>query len=466
MSACPSGGNGGRESVCPDCLSRIPAWYEEDGGEVFLTKECPVHGRFRTVVWRGDPAFSEWKRPKIPTTPQHCRTGRTDGCPFDCGLCPDHRQKTCSALIEVTSRCNLGCPVCFADAGRHSSPDPDLATIGSWYDSVLLASGQCNIQISGGEPTVRDDLPEIVALGRNKGFTFIQLNTNGLRLAAEPDLAERLKEAGLSSVFLQFDGLDDSVYGTLRGRPLFKEKIRALEVCREKNLGVVLVPTLKPGVNDHQIGAIIRLGLEYSPAVRGVHFQPISYFGRYPVTPADNARLTLPEIIRAVESQTGGLMKVQNFSPPGCENAYCSFHGNFVILPGGRLMSTTSPAGGSCCGTPEKAEEGADRAISSVSRRWRLPAEAEGETLQTPDCGCSLQEKLPDNGLMTLDSFLARARLNSFSVSAMAFQDAWNMDLERVRDCCIHIVIPDGRLVPFCACNLTSTQGRRLYRDR
>ena len=206
---------------------------------------------------------------------------------------------------------------------------------------------------------------------------------------------------------------------------------------------MVLVPTLVPGVNTENIGAILNLALELAPAVRGVHFQPASYFGRHPGTPEDADRFTLPDLIRAIETQTGGLMKVEHFSPPGCEHPLCSFHGNFLRLPDGGLRSL-SVHGKDCC-VPESA--GTGRAVSYVAQQWSAPAAVSG-------C-CDTN---------SLDAFLENHRTNTFAVSAMAFQDVWNLDLERVQECCIHVVAPDQRMIPFCLYNLTSADGKPLYR--
>jgi len=446
------------ESVCPECLETIPAARVACGQEVYLEKVCPRHGPFRTVIWRGDPSFEAWTRPKIPTTPPRLYTEADRGCPFDCGLCPDHRQITCTALIEVTGRCNLRCPYCFASSGEPSFADPDLQAIRFLYDRVREASGFCNIQISGGEPTVRDDLPAVIELGRQMGFEFIQLNTNGLRLGLEADYALRLKEAGLSSVFLQFDGISDQVHLRLRGKPLSALKKSALERCAQAGIGVVLVPTVAPGVNTSEVGAILRFALAYAPAVRGVHFQPVSYFGRRPMEPTDQDRVTIPEILAALEQQSKGLVKKENFRPPGCENAWCSFHGNFLLMPGGGLKAL-SMADQPCCGKPERADEGARRTIAAVGAQWSPRTGAPETERRAPF------KMVKDDGPVSLNDFLAYARNNTFSVSGMAFQDAWNLDLERLRDCCIHTVAPDGRLIPFCAYNLTSRTGRPLYRS-
>jgi 7,8-dihydro-6-hydroxymethylpterin dimethyltransferase len=449
------------ESVCPVCLARLPAARVRRGENVYLQKACPAHGVFEAVIWRGAPDFESWVRYKIASYPETPFTQTDKGCPFDCGLCPEHRQQSCCVLLEVTARCDLGCPVCFAAAAGGGAnqtaqpPDPDLAQIERWYRRLLAAGGPFNIQLSGGEPCLRDDLPEIITLGRSLGFTFFQLNTNGLRLARDAAYLDRLVAAGLSTVFLQFDGLDDAVYTQLRGRALFTQKQAALAQCARAGVGVMLVPTLVPGVNTNQIGAIVRFALQHAPAVRGVHFQPVSYFGRYPQPPTDAARFTLPEVIRALESQTEGALSADSFVPPGGENALCSFHGNFVLMPDGKLMPLTRQAGeaGSCC-APAPAKEGAAKSRAFVAQHWSASRPWPAAP-QTATSGPSFGE---------WDIFLARAQTHHFCISGMVFQDAWTLDLERLRDCYIHTASADDRLIPFCAYNLTTQAGQPLYR--
>ncbi len=440
------------QSLCPECLARIPALRFAQGNDLYMKKTCPDHGEFQVVLWRGNPSYQAWTRPRIPSHPEKPGTESAEGCPFDCGLCPDHRQQTCTALLEVTHRCNMHCSFCFADAKKSHQPDPDLATVRRWYES-LLSTGNCfNIQISGGEPTLREDLSDIVALGRSAGFRFIQINTNGLRLETDPSYVEKLKNAGLASVFLQFDGMLDDIYLSLRGSRYLNPKLTAIENCRQQEIGVVLVPTVVQGVNDQDLGSIVRFALENLDVIRGVHFQPVSYFGRYPSIPQDTGRITIPEIIRSLEIQTGGLLKIDDFKPPGCENAFCSFNGTFVLMPDSSVKALTDHAVAGCGCKPEHAAEGAAKARKFVAQNW---SSKEAVNSLTP------QNDLP---MGEWDVLLKRAATHKLCISGMAFQDVWNIDLERLSDCCIHVVFPDGRLIPFCAYNLTSSTGRPLYR--
>jgi len=444
---------GSTESVCPKCLRRLPAHRVASGEDVYLVKTCPEHGKFRTIIWRGQPAFDSWPVPKQHATPPVCATAVEQGCPFDCGLCPAHRQHTCCVLLEVTDRCNLACPFCFA-ASLSQGNNPDLGAIEGWYRMLIAFGGPFNIQLSGGEPTLRNDLPEIIALGRSLGFSFFQLNTNGIRLASEAGYAQALKDAGLSCVFLQFDGVSDEVYKKIRGISLLKTKKTAIARCNESRLGVVLVPTLVPGINISEIGPIIGFAISMLPAVRGVHFQPVSYFGRYPKPPDDSDRITIPEILREIERQTGGMMKAGDFRPPTAENPYCSFNGSFVLMENGELKPRQVEGHG-CCGSPRTAADCVRKAQVFVARKWSAGS--------APPAGRRNRNFM---NTASLDAFLSRVENYSLCISGMAFQDAWNLDLDRLRECFIHVVNPDAKIVPFCAYNLTDASGQALYRPQ
>lgn len=434
-------------SLCPDCLTRLPATIVEQENEILLQKTCPTHGRFSTPIWRGTPDFTGWSRPKTPYLGGMRLEGQK-GCPYDCGLCQNHNQRTCTALVEVTERCNLGCPVCFASSEKcvdACADEPDLDELEKMFTTIYQQTGGCNLQLSGGEPSLRNDLPEIIERARKCGFTFIQLNSNGIRLANEPEFVQKLARAGLSSVFLQFDGLDDEVYHAIRGRKLFEIKNLAIKNISKTDIGIVLVPTLVAGINTKQVWNIVQFGLDHAPHIRGVHFQPMSFFGRYPEKFVPR-HVTLPEVMTGLSLQSADKVRVEDFVPPGCEHSLCSFSAKYLQQKDGSLKRLGS---NSCDCTPQPALQGAIQSIAQTARQWSGTPKAE--------------EQAPQNDL---DAFLARAKSHSFSISAMAFQDCWNIDLERVRACCIHVATRDRRLIPFCSYNLTSRQGASLYRPR
>jgi len=439
-------------SLCPVCLKRISAKLTLRDGSWYLEKTCEQHGRFKTVVWRGSaPSLTGWGNYRAPKENE----AELPDCPNDCGLCGKHLQSTCCVLVEVTGRCNLRCPVCFAQSGEDETA-ADKSVEELFEDFRFLIDKECRfIQLSGGEPTVRDDLPEIVAAAKRAGATSVQLNSNGIRLGKDPGFTKRLAEAGLDFVFMQFDGIDDEPYRILRGRALLAEKLEAIRVCGENGIGVTLVPTVVPGVNDSQIGEIVRFGIQNSPAVRGVHFQPVSYFGRYPEPPKDEDRITLPEIIAAIEEQTNGLIHRDELVPSCCDHPRCGFHGDFLILKD-QLVSLTpkepSPSG-CCCNPdevpcdPEEARPNPEEALRNrnfVARRWKRNLDLEQKAAAVDGAADG----------MDFDTFLAQVAANGFTVTGMAFQDAYNLDLERLRRCSLH-VYDNGRIIPFCAKYLT-----------
>ena len=456
------------ESLCPVCLRRIAAGRVAEGDAVYLRKRCPDHGEFKTVIWRGLDSYQSWGgQCRTPARPPVCGSQVERGCPFDCGLCPDHRQHTCCVVLDVTERCNLACPVCFASAGASCRPDPTADEIVSRCRGLLDLGGPFNLHLSGGEPTVRRDLPEIIGRVRALGFTYIQLNTNGVRLARDAGYAQELNEAGLTCVFLQFDGVSDDVFQTIRGKALFETKLEAIANCSRAELGVVLVPTLVPGVNTPQIGEILRTAVRLAPAVRAVHFQPVSYFGRYPAGRTDNDRITFPEVFRLIDEQTQGQFKAADFYPASGENPYCSFHGKFWLDAEKRVTPAPRPQVSSCCGPAvepsnsglvqlgmPRVSEGVRRAQQYVAQNWSYPTDR-----ANVDVGVT-------NSIDTssFDRFLADKK-TSLSISGMAFQDAWNLDLERLRECFLHVLSPEQKLVPLCAYNLTGTFGQTLYRE-
>ncbi len=459
------------ESLCPVCLQRIDAERVAESDAVYLRKTCPMHGHFKTVIWRGLDTYENWgKGCRTHARPPVCGSEVERGCPFDCGLCPDHRQHTCCVVLDVTERCNLACSVCFASAGSTAAKsDPTADEIVGWCRSLIELGGPFNIHLSGGEPTVRRDLPEIIRRIRTLGYTYIQLNTNGLRLATDRDYALELKAAGLTCVLLQFDGVTDDVYQSIRGRALLDLKKKAIANCSDHELGVVLVPTLVPGLNTGQIGDILREAVRNAPAVRAVHFQPVSYFGRYPSGRTDDDRITFPELIRLIEEQTSGMFRAEQFYPASGENPYCSFHGKFWLDAEKRVTAAPRPQVSSCCGpavdsAPQSSlvqlsmpktfqEESVRRAQRFVAQHWSYPSE--------PECAEANGAGAID--ISSFDKFLADKK-TSFCISGMAFQDAWNVDLERLRECFLHVLSPQLKLVPLCAYNLTGVSGETLYR--
>ena len=429
------------QSICPVCLKIVDATVVKKGKNLYLTKKCEEHGSFETVIWRGKPDYEAWVRPKSPAYPKTPYTKVSKGCPHDCGLCSEHRQHTCTVLIEVTSRCNLNCEFCFADAHGNET-DPSMENIEMWYRKIIKAGGPYNLQISGGEPTIREDLHKIISMASNMGFKFIQLNTNGIKLT-DYNYYEKLKEVGLKSIFLQFDGLSGSAMTKLRGRDIIQDKLKVIENSEKLGIGVILVCTVVPNINDNLLGEIIEFGLKNTPTVRGVHFQPVSYFGRIPKIPKDNDRITLPEVISKLVEQSDNKINISDFGPSGCENARCSFHANYTYIDD-KLIAVSKK--NTCCSV-EDGKEGSHKAVKFVERNWS---------------GVKINKNVPKKN--SFEELAEKIKNGFFSISGMAFQDAWNLDTDRLKDCCIHVVSKEGNLIPFCAYNITAINQKKLYR--
>jgi uncharacterized radical SAM superfamily Fe-S cluster-containing enzyme len=393
-----------------------------------MEKNCLEHGDFSVIIWRDKTSYEGWSG-ELPAIGEN----ENKKCPDGCGGCDEHTQGICCVLLEVTRKCNLMCNYCFADA---CGGELTLNELKSAVDIIMGGEDKPLLQFSGGEPTTRDDLPELVAYVHETGCRYTQLNSNGLRLAEDEGYVKALAGAGLSFVFMQFDGVDDGVYKALRNAPLYERKLRAVEMCDKYNIGVTLVPTIVRGINDSQIGDIIRFGASLSPAVRGVHFQPVSYLGRYPQMPGDEDRYTLDELLYAIHEQAG--IELSSLAPSRCDHPFCGCHGSFVAR-GENLRPITSAR------IEEKeVMTTAERNREYVGSRWKREAEPDNRCCGNAD---------------SLGDFLRVVRRNGFTITAMAFQDAMNLDIERLRRCSLH-VYDSGVLKPFCARYITPVAAR------
>ena len=408
-------------SVCPQCLKTIKAYRVVKDDGVYLIKICPEHGRFQVLIWEGSRnSYENWGKNIQPADQVPLTKPVERGCPLDCGLCEKHERKGCCVLLEVTKRCNLGCPVCFASAGDDTNGDPSLEQIGKQMDYLMSHGGPFNLQLSGGEPTVREDLEAIICMGKEKGFSFFQLNTNGIRLAQEEGYAE---------------------------------KLRAIDACEKAGLGIVLVPVLAPGVNEQDLGELVRFAKSRMPVIRGIHIQPLSYFGRC-IEDKEGYRITIPRVLRLLEKQTGGEMKAEHFTGGNATNPYCTFQSNYFKQEDGRLQPMVH---GTARATATSAQ-----AREAVARQWSGCC-CEKSKEETGGC-CGEQTGQFTLDTSSFDAFLENIHKNTLAISGMVFQDSYTLDLERLRRC--YILETDSRygMVPFCAYNLTAEDGRSLYR--
>jgi pyruvate-formate lyase-activating enzyme len=349
------------ESLCPHCLRRVPARLVDRDDRVELVKHCADHGETHVTVWRGEPDFWAWRRSHESRTSPAGEAQSAVDCPAACGLCDDHHRSTCCVLLEVTERCDLGCPVCYASSEPAHGVDPPMAQIARRFEALAEMAPRANVQLSGGEPTLRDDLPQIVALGRSFGFPFFQVNSNGLRLAAEPAYAQRLADAGLSTVFLQFDGVTDEPNKRLRGAPLLARKLKAIGHCAAAGLGVVLVPTLVPGVNagpvvdiDETLAVLERTG---ASVVVGIPTQVLALAHRSaargrPVRSVRSVLLSADHVPGAVVRAVEALWRCRVFAHYGSTEmglgggVECAAGGGYHLREADLLFEVVSPQTG------------------------------------------------------------------------------------------------------------------------
>jgi len=391
-----------------------------------MAKSCPEHGCFDVYMWP-DAAQYEWfcgyTFSSISRVPQ---TKTVAGCPHDCGLCPSHARRITLPEIEVTWRCNLACPVCFM-SDRHVPPDPSLDEIRRMVETIRNFDGPCfPLQITGGEPTIRPDLPEIIEIVGVEGASAVELNTNGLIIGEDIKYLRALKNAGLTNIYLQFDGLDPSTTKVLRGRDVFSTKLRAIENCRKEKIPVILSVTIVEGVNEMELGRIIGFAMENLDAVHGLALQPAFVSGRFELE--KRKHLSVGDVARLISDQTEGMIKATDFWPVGSSHPLC-YGSTYLLQENGRFVPFTR----------HLKEEDYRRNFNSTSPQGAVFMDIVAD---------SFPSKTPPPGLPIL---------------IMEYMDAWTMDLERVRECNLAVTLSDGSSIPFCVYHLTNSLGERLY---
>ncbi|MBC7127154.1 MAG: tetraether lipid synthase Tes [Candidatus Methanosuratincola petrocarbonis] len=459
------------KSLCPECMKVLEAEIYEDNGVVYIGKTCAEHGHFEDIYWSD---YELYKRAegyeRLGDGLENPRTKSEAGCPYDCGICPSHGSHTVLAIIDVTNRCNLRCPICFANA----------AVAGYTYEPTrdqiadMLKNLRSNrpvppnsLQFSGGEPTLRDDLPDIIRMAKEAGFDHIEVNTNGIRVSNDPSFLKSLIDAGLSTLYLQFDGMTPGPYIAARGLDLFQTKLKVIESCRSVGLhSLVLVPTLVRGVNDDQVGDILRFAAKNHDVVRGVNFQPVSMAGRIDKNRLREMRITIPDFLKLVEAQTNGEIKTSDFYPipvvVPISNAVGALKGKryqtftnhqhcgmaTMVLPeGDKLVPITKYADvEKFMGSMEKVY---DDAIKGSKLRAKMHLLGATRHVNKALLGSILSSVLLHGDYDSLGEFMRKVVL----IGCMHFMDPYNFDLERVRRCTIHYALPDGRIIPFCTMN-------------
>jgi uncharacterized radical SAM superfamily Fe-S cluster-containing enzyme len=459
-------------SLCDECFRRVDAKIVFENDCVYMLKRCPQHG-FRRVLMADDVDYYRRCREvfiKPPEMPQQFNAPVKFGCPYDCGLCPDHEQHSCLSLLEITDACNLDCPICYASSGTHRTTHRPLEQIERMLDMVVRNELQPDIvQLSGGEPTVHPQFFEILDAAKQRPIKHLMVNTNGVRIATDEGFAKRLASymPGFE-LYLQFDSLERDPLLQLRGADLRNIRRRALARLNELGVSTTLVVTVEKGLNDGELGAIIDFALQ-QPCIRGVTFQPVQQAGRLKGYHSGEHRLTLTEVRRRILEQTS-VFKPEDLIPVPCHPDSLAM--GYALKLAGNVTPLTSLI------PPEVLINGAantiiyeqDRSIRShLAKHPELLGKAaanpvkEGlfrlfSTNHSPQSQVSTLREL----LCCIPQLLAPQDLtyqNLFRVLIVQFIDASSFDLRSIRKTCIHIAHPDAeRLIPFDTFNL-------FYRD-
>jgi len=503
-------------SVCPECLKVISAEIYEENDQIWMRKTCPDHGFFKDII-SSSAKYYKWTHYKTDdwsfdkdgeANPPDCEATDPRGCPYNCGLCPEHLSTCSLALIDLTNRCNFNCNFCYANVMKSGYlVEPSLEEI-----DKIMAHFRSKpipppaIMFTGGEPTVRKDFPEICALAKKHGFKEIIVATNGYgfqRKNGGLEWTKKVYEAGLDTLYLQFDGINNITYEKTRGiKNLMEYKERVIENCRKAELtSVVLVATIARGVTDIEIGNIIQYAIDNIDVVRGITFQPVSLCGRITAEDMQDLRITNADVIKEIDKQTGGKISIEN-----------SWYPLTTIVEVGRIiafLADVEPVEFTChpdCGfatyltlDPETNEMVSImdyfdplKIVDFANKFWKKIKEKEKQPIKLfsgllGDLGETL-----DKGLNWLDKQQLKARfllgmlqytkkpgklmemfsrvlidgkwdsISAFThgtllISSMHFQDAYNLNIERVKRCIVHfgVAMPDGKVkeISFCTMN-------------
>ena len=438
-------------SLCETCLSLVPAEIIAEGSDVFYLKRCKDHGVQKTLVsddlgyWK---AQKDWLKPgDRPLGPQ---TRTEHGCPWDCGLCPDHEQHSCLAIVEVNEACNLSCPVCFADSSVKRTAHRPLREIEAMLDALVASEGEPDlVQISGGEPTIHPQFFEILDAAKARPIRHLMINTNGLAIAREPGFAERLAAyMPRFEVYLQFDSLQREPLMALRGADLRSVRREALEALERNEISTTLVVTLKKGVNDAEIADIVRHALQWR-CVRGVTFQPIQDAGRNDGFEPKAHRMVLTEVRRAIAQ--AGVFALEDLIPLPCNpDQICIGYG---LRSGAQVTPITSllPRELFVAAAPNTVTfEAYPQLQQAVFNLLSLSTAQADTTDKLAGLLCCLPEAVVPQAV---------AYENTFRVVISQFLDRFNFDLGTVKRSCVHFVQPDGRIIPFDTFNTFYREG-------
>lgn len=451
-------------SVCSQCLVKVEAKIIFRDDCVYLIKHCPTHGHEEVLIADDIDYYKQsLEFIKPGDMPLKFNTPIKYGCPYDCGLCPDHEQHSCLTLIEVTDRCNLSCPICYADSGteeifsngnqprRHRS----LEQIEMMMDAIVANEGEPQIvQISGGEPTIHPEFFQILDIAKSKPIKHLMINTNGVKIAKDKSFCRRLSQymPGIE-IYLQFDSFEAAALQELRGADLREVREKAIANLNEFNISTTLVVTVKKGLNDQEIGKIIEYALQQK-CVRGVTFQPIQVAGRLEGFDATRDRYTLTEVRRSILQQSP-YFKPEDILPVPCHPDSLAMA--YALKVKGKVIPLT----------------GLINPDAFVQLMPNSVLYEQNEELKSKIFELFSTSHSPISSAKSLKQLLCCIPLlpvpegityeNIFRVMIVQFLDPYNFDVRSVKRSCIHIVHPDGRIIPFDTFNMFYREGSAGY---
>jgi uncharacterized radical SAM superfamily Fe-S cluster-containing enzyme len=439
-------------SICSTCYRKVEGKIVFQDDQVFMMKRCPQHGNEKVLIADDVDYYRRCREVflKAPEMPVVYNTPVRWGCPYDCGLCTDHEQHSCLSLIEISDTCNLQCPICYSESGPFRQQHRSLEQIARMLDAVVRNEGEPDVvQISGGEPTLHPDFFTVLDMAKARPIRHLMVNTNGIRIAKDEAFAQRL--AGYMpgfEIYLQFDSFEQEALLTLRGADLRDIREQALARLNQLGISTTLVVTLKKGLNDSEIGRIIEYALK-QPCVRGVTFQPIQAAGRLEAFNPTTDRLTLSEVRRRILEQTD-VFRAEDLIPVPCHPDSLAMA--YALKLGGSVMPLTSMI------DPQILINGSrntimyeqdDQLHSHLFKLFATNHSPQSGAASLRDLLCCLPQAAVPEGI---------GYENIFRVIIMQFIDAYSFDVRSVKKTCVHIVHPDGRLIPFDTYNL-------FYRD-
>lgn len=434
-------------SICPRCRRVIDAKILLHDNKVFMRKRCPDCGPFEALIYADAEAYTSFGKYNKPgTIPLAFGSEITRGCPYDCGLCPDHQQHTCLGIIEVNGACNMDCPLCFSDAGPGFSLS--IEEVEQMLDDFVRTEGTPEVvQFSGGEPTIHPQIIEFVRAAKVRGIRSVMINTNGKRIAKDDRFLEQLNEVR-PSIYFQFDGFDSNTYRILRNEPnILEEKIRALDRLAQIGLGVTLVPAIERGVNEHEVGKIIDFAIGH-PAVRGINFQPAFHAGRHiPLDPM--TRMTIPDVLKLIEAQMCSKFKVSDFVPvpccfPTCNSVTYAFIDGDTITPLPRIINVH-----------DYLDYITNRVVPDFSLEIKGALEGLWSSSSVAGSKKSTDQLMLSCQACGLPESLTVGKLAEHTIMIMLqdFMDPWTFNQKNLMKCCKEFLLPGGKQIPFCAYN-------------